>query len=117
MNPILIENFFSTICGCDHWTQRREENHESNIEGRYLERKHEVKKHMQSRSRALEDTHESRMDIIYADRKERNKRCYTLELKILFVLHLLLILKPFMLRNRLKQKKNYGQGRRARMAG
>ena len=49
--------------------------------------------------------------------KERNKRRCTMELKILFVLHHLLILKPFMLGNRLKQKENYGQGRRARMAG
>ena len=99
------------------------------------------KKHMQSRSRALEDTHKSRniqppakrywaeqekarMDRIYSqanvqDEKgqERNKRRCTMELKILFVLHHLLRLKPFMLGNRLKQKENYGQGRGARMAG
>ena len=36
---------------------------------------------------------------------ERNKRRCTQEWKILFVLHLLLILKPFMQGNRLKQKK------------
>ena len=43
IKTIPIENFFSTICGCEHWTQRREQQHESNIEGRHLERKHEVK--------------------------------------------------------------------------
>jgi len=34
-----------------------------------------------------------------------------MELKILVVLHHLLILKPFLMGNRLKQKENYGQGR------
>ena len=45
INPIPIENFFSTICGCDNWTQRREQHHESNIEGSHLqlEQKPEVK--------------------------------------------------------------------------
>ena len=43
INPIPIKNFFSTICGCDHWAQRREQHRESNIEGRHLERKYEVK--------------------------------------------------------------------------
>ena len=37
VNPIPIENFFSTICGCDHWTQRREQHHKPNIEGRHLD--------------------------------------------------------------------------------
>ena len=51
VNPIPTENFFSTICGCDHWTQRREQHHEPNIEGHHLDWNGNMKskKHMQSR--------------------------------------------------------------------
>ena len=40
INPIPIESFFSTICGCNHWTQ---EGAAPRVKDHHLERKHEVK--------------------------------------------------------------------------